>query len=294
MKKKYFYLGLIIFYFLITLVPNKLVYFSAYFISTFFFYLATKNIRVSLLYSLILSLFSDVGLASSWFLMEPKELNLGSGYMITPTTILLFLLLVFSFTKKPKSFHVADIFVLFLFLWSVINFLLFPYSNVLYGILSLGEIVLLYYFLRIHLTKNLFVSVGYLFISMLFFQTFLGTLQLFLRRPVGLLIEAVTFANPFGVTASENENLFRLTGTFGHPNFFASFLLISLPFLFFSPVKNKLFTILKFLALTALFFTYSRAAWGIILFLFILWLASQKNILLKIISRASCPLQPGQ
>lgn len=261
MKKTHFYLGLVIFYLLSFFSPNKIIYFSTYFVSTCFFYLSTKNIRLSLLFSLILSLFSDAGLGGSLFLMEPQDINLGSGWWFSPTTLLLLCLLPLSLRNKIKKIYPADVMIFLFFLWNTILLFFFPNLNVLYGIVSLGELMIAYILLRIYLSAENFEPLKEVFISMLIFQSVVGIVQLILQRPIGILSEASLFMNPYGLTTPEESNIFRVIGTFSHPNNFAAVLLSIIPFLFFTKFKNKVLRYLFILPLIVLFFTYSRAAW---------------------------------
>lgn len=274
MSKKYFILTLLLFYFIIFFSPNKIIYFGAYFISTFMFYLASKNIRLSLLYSLILSFFSDVGLAGSLFLMEPKELNLGSGLWISPTTILALILLPMSLRKKIQSVKKTDLFVIIFLVWNIFVFLNHPYTNVLYGIIKLGEILLTYNILRIYISKEALPNISFLLISILFFQSLLGGLQFLFQRNLGILLESSNLAYPFGLATVEERSLFRISGTFGHANMFAVVIITLLPFLFI--YNNYLIDFIKIIAAVILVFTYSRSAWMIGFPLFIL--LSFKNI----------------
>ncbi|OGG26953.1 hypothetical protein A2960_02290 [Candidatus Gottesmanbacteria bacterium RIFCSPLOWO2_01_FULL_39_12b] len=280
LNKIYFFLGLVIFYLVCIISPNKPVYFSAYIISTFFFYLSSKNIRLSLVYSLILSLFSEIGVGASWFIMEPKEFNLGAGFWVSPTTILILILLPLSLSRKIKKVKVSDFVLLLFFLWNIVSFLVYPYNNVFYGVLRLTETMIVYYLVRIYITKENSNNLSPLLISMLLFQIITGSLQFFQKRPLGLLAESVTVDNPLGITAIEEESLFRLTGTFGHPNFLASFLLTVIPFVWFYPLKNKYINLIGITSLLILFFTYSRAAWiitGMLLVPMIISLYNQKK-----------------
>lgn len=272
MNKKYLFLGLIFFYLILSFSPHKLVYFGAYLVTVFFFYLSTKDLRMSFFYFLILSLFSDVGLAGSLFLVEPEELNFGSGYWISPMTVILVCLIPLSFNQKIKSLKFTDFIILAFFLWSLMGFFYFPYNSVLYGIFSLGEIVLLYFILRMYLTKENLKDVSRIIISMIIFQSIIGLIQFFLKRPIGILAESSTFLSPFGLVTAEDVNLYRFTGTFAHPNNFAASLLAILPFLFLAKVKNHRLLILYLIPLFVLFFTYSRAAWAIFIIIFILTL----------------------
>lgn len=260
MNKK-FLVGLFIFYILIAFSPNKIIYFSAYFISALFFYVSTRNIRISLFYTLILSVFSEIGLAGSWFLMDPKELNLGSGYWISPLTVIMAALIPLTFGHFKIRYRKADLIILLFFIWNTVNFILFPYTNALYGLINLGEMVLFYFLSRVYLSKENLSDVAILLMSMLVFQTGIGLLQWLFQRPLGLVAESVLVSNQFGITASEDTSLFRITGTLGHPNLLASFFLSFIPFQIFSGKKRKFKYLTLFLSFIALFFTYSRAAW---------------------------------
>ncbi len=262
-NKKYFYIGLFIFYLLIFFSPFKIIHFAAYLISTFFFYSFSKDIKVSLLYTLILSLFSDIGLGSSFFKMEPAELNLGSGYWFTPMTFLILGLLPFAIIKKLPSIKFADISVVLFFIYSIIGLQFFPYDSVLFGIISLGEVLLAYFLLRTFISEENINHITTIVISMLIFQAILGGFQLLLQRPLSILSESSTFIAPYGLTTPEDVNLYRIAGTFVHPNNLAAFILTVLPFIFLYKIKDRRFSLLKILPMIILFFTYSRASWAI-------------------------------
>ncbi len=261
LKKKYFYLGLVVFYLIILLSPNKLIYFSAFFISTFIFYLHTRNVRSSLLFALILSVFSDVNIASSWFIMQPKELNLDSGYWISPLTFLILALLPFSIIVKKFTVKLPDVSIILFLLWLALGFILNPHINVFYGLILLTELILAYFILRLNLKRVDFPDIVILFISMLIFQLVIGLPQLVLKRPLGLTAEVETGVSPYGTLAAEGENLYRLSGTFWHPNFFASYLIAFLPFVFFAKTKYPLFdNLFRILISVVIIFTQSRLA----------------------------------
>ena len=285
----YFFLGLVIFYLIIFLSPNKIIYFSAYFISTIFFYLSTKNLWISLLFSLILSLFSDVGLGASLFLMQPEELRLGSGWFISPMTVLLFCLLPFSLKKEHLSKNKIDLIVLLFLLWNIFSFVIYPYQNVLYGVIFLSELILLYYVLRVNIKRENLSSIIHILISLLIFQIGLGFVQFLLGRPIGIIAEGIGVSTPYGFTTIEDRNIFRITGTFAHPNFFASFLLITIPFIILYKTKYSVFSFLKIFSVLAVIFTYSRAAWIIFTILAFLMLGTAKfyqNIRKKLVSKS--------
>lgn len=282
-KARYFFLGLILFYLIIFFSPNKPIYFSAYFVATFFFYLSSKDIRQSLLLSLILSLFSDMGLAGSLTLIEPKRLNLGSGYLFSPMTVLVLMLLPFSLTRKIKEVNIADIVMLLFLVWNTVSLIIFPNSTVLYGIMSLGEMILVYYLLRIYIAQIPQTRIISILISMVLFQAAAAFLQVIFKRPLGLTAEAVIFEHPLGFTTVEEEDLFRVTGTFGHPNIFASFLLSIIPFLLLYSPKSVFFNILKLSSIVILFFTYSRAAWFIFILVILYYFLRNKDIVMRMV-----------
>ncbi|OGF99135.1 hypothetical protein A2Y99_02885 [Candidatus Gottesmanbacteria bacterium RBG_13_37_7] len=268
MKRSYFFIGLAIFYLIIFFAPNKPVYFGAYFVSTFFFYLSNKNLRTSFLYSLILSIFSEIGLAGSLFLMEPNSLNMGSGWWISPMTLILIIMIPFSFNKQLSRIHTADVFVLLFFIWSIINLIIYSYTNVFLGILTLTECIIAYYLLRIYLSKTDLQIVVVLLLSILLFQSIIGIIQWRAQRPLGITAEPVMIDRSSGFTTVEEENLFRITGTTGHPNILASTLLVLSPFLFISKKNNRLNILFRILVFFALFFTFSRVAWAIFIICF--------------------------
>jgi len=289
-KSIYFYLGLILFYLIIFFAPNKPIYFSAYFIAILFFYLETRSIRISLLYSLILSFFSDIGLAGSLFILYPEFLDFGSGYIISPLTVNVLLLLPFSFFQKFKSKRLADRIIFLFFILNLIFFAFFPEYNIFLGILIIGELLLAYYFFRIYISKNNFKQITSLFISILFFESIIALIQLVLRRNIGLTAETSSFTYPFGLTTAEDVNVYRVTGTYGHANFLGSFIVTIFPFLLLYNFRFPIFNILKVIPIIALVFTYSRSAWVVFLFTIFIHLSRTKKFRLsKLITRARLP-----
>lgn len=279
MQKKYFYIGLILFFLIAFLSPNKITYFGAYLVCTFFFYLASKKITESLIYSLILSLFFDTSIGASLFAMQPSEWNLGSGYAITPTTLILLSLIPFSFNKSFSKLKAPDIIIAVFYCISVFNVFLFPYPNAFFGLIGISEFVLLYYILRIHLKEKQFDFIKIILISLLCFQITVATIQIVRGSSAGFLVESSNADRPYGYTASEDQNIFRVTGTFGHPNFLASFLLIGASFVLFSPSSSILYLGLGALDLAVLIFTSSRAAWFIFMLIVAFWIWYQLKIL---------------
>lgn len=244
---------------MVFLSPNKPILFASHFVVAFFFYLATKNIRISLFYTFILSLFSDVSLGKSIFLLEYGDKNFGSGYGITPLTLMVLSLLFLSWKRRMKLIRAPDILLLLFFLWNVIILIIWPYENVLFGIINLGEILLVYYLIRIYVRKENLIDISYLLISMLLFQSILGGLQILSQGNLGILAESSSLAYPFGITAVEERTILRITGTFGHANMFGVVIITLLPFLFF--LGRQMFVFVSLLSLISLIFTFSRSAW---------------------------------
>ena len=252
--------GLAVFYIIQFFAPNKPVYFLSYFAVLPFFYNLTKDISKSLVYSLILSIFSEVGIGSSLFVMEPLYVNPDPGWMISPMTILILITFPFIFQKKVKV-RLPDLLILFFLLWSVVTLFFNPYENVLYGIIRTGEVILVYFILRIMLKSRDTAFIYYLLLSILGFLVLLGGLQFILQRNIGIIAESVNITYPYGLTAVEDINLFRITGLSGHANLFAIDLITLLPFTIYS--ANLMIVILSGLGFLAFIFTHSRAAWAI-------------------------------
>jgi len=255
---KYFFIGLILFYLLQWFSPNKPIYFASYALLAFFFYLASKDIVRSLAYTLILSLFSETTFASSLFKLDP---DIGAGYFITPFTVVTFLLLVSSIRRTTVAVSSIDWLAVAFLLWNSFLFFLRPHPNTLYGIMSLGEMTIAFLLLRISLGKKDLFVLPVLLVSMLLFQLAVGLVQFLAGGNIGLLAESVSIEFPFGLTAIEEEQLYRISGISGHPNMFAVSLLTLVPYLFL--YRNWIFQIVKFLWVIVIFATYSRLAWVI-------------------------------
>src|SRR3989338_4094247 len=265
-----FLASLLIFFTLIILTPNKIIYFSAYPAAVLLFYLSVQDLRRSLLYAMILAVFSDVYLGAGLFGLEGAGFNMGSGWWISPVTILLPAMLLFSLKDKLTK-NLADIFLLLFFSWSALIFIVNTDQNSFYGLIALAESILLYFLFRLNLKKEDRPYLTALFLTILLFQTFIGLWQFYLGRPIGLIAESIIADNPSGITTSENIRLFRISGTFGHPNVLAAFLLTMYPFLnLFKTIKFWANTF-KFMVILAFIFTFSRLAWIVLLIVHILF-----------------------
>lgn len=265
-----FLTSLLLFFTLIILAPNKIIYFGAYPAAVLLFYLSLHDLRRSVLFSMILAVFSDVYLGAGLFRLEPTGFNMGSGWWISPITILLPSMILLSLKIKLKK-NPADIFLLLFFGWSALAFTFNADQNSFYGLIALAESVLLYFLFRLNLEKEDQPYLTALFLTILLFQTFIGLWQFYLGRPIGLIAESIIADNPAGITTSENIRLFRITGTFGHPNVLAAFLLALYPFLdLFKTIKFWANTF-KFSVILAFIFTFSRLAWFVLLIVHILF-----------------------
>ena len=255
-KIKFIVIGLIIFYLIQWFAPNKPIYFASYGIIIYFSYLATKSVIRSIVYTLILSFFSETSLAASLFKLEP---DIGSGYFISALTILSFLLLIASFGKTKSTIHWTDWIALGFLLWNVVLFFLQPHSNSLFGILTLGEMTITYFLLRSTLDVNDLKVIPLLLSSMLIFQSIVASIQFLTQGNVGILAESANVDFPFGLTATEEEELFRSSGASYHANTLAMLLIILIPYLY--SFKSTFTNIIKFVWIFVLFTTYSRIAW---------------------------------
>lgn len=288
-NNKLFYFSLILFYLTVYFGPGKPFYFLTYFISALLFYLSFHNLALSLIYSLILALFFDIGLAARYFLLEPQFFDLGSGYLISPMTIITLFLLLISLKKRFTKHHLADK-VIFLFLaWCLIFFIFFPQPNIFYGLLSLVEIIIIFYLFRLYFQKINLPVINTIIISLVVYQIFLSIVQTVNYGLTGIIAETINLDNPFSITAIEDENLSRISGSFGHPNFLAAFIVTLLPlFIYFFPGKSN-HQWGKTVIFFPLFFTFSRIAWLISLILtpYLIWIGRLKKLNIFTVKKVS-------
>jgi len=252
---------LTVFFLLVFFSPSKIFYFSSFLILAGFLSYKLKNTVKGLTYALIVSLFLDVGIGYSYFKMEP---DLGSLYAVKPATMLALGLVPLAILKTKMKFQKTDIAAVAFFIWLAISFFYLPYSNIFYGIIQIFEALLIYLLLRANLESDDIKNIKLLMIATIFFQLSVAYLQFILKRNAGFISEGSTYSNPFGLATYENENLFRVSGTFDHPNIFAAIIVSLFPFL---ALLKPNFWLLLFFGLP-LFFSYSRlawAAWGILL-----------------------------
>ena len=116
-----------------------------------------------------------------------------------------------------------------------------------------------YFLLRSTLDVNDLKVIPLLLSSMLIFQSIVASIQFLTQGNVGILAESANVDFPFGLTATEEEELFRSSGASYHANTLAMLLIILIPYLY--SFKSTFTNIIKFVWIFVLFTTYSRIAW---------------------------------
>lgn len=282
-------IGLFVVFVLQFLIGSKLFYFFTYLLLALIFYIYSGNVNKSLIYSLIIAFFSESGIGSSLFRMEPLFINSDSGWMVSPITMLITILFPLTLLTKRNIFRVyfTDYAVILFLFTNFIILLFYPYAeNILYALIGLVELTVAYFLLRLNLTKEDLRIIPILLISILIYNSFLGLLQFSFGRNIGQNIEIVNYIYPYGLTAAEDENIFRVTGTAGHANLFAITIVTLLPFILLS--KKYTFFILGFVYLV-LILTFSRLAWliGGVLTFFMTYIYIKSKNWLKITNKIS-------
>ena len=282
---------LVVFYSFQFFFSSKMFYFLSFFILAFFLWRATRNLTKSLSYALVLALFSEIGLAGSLFVMEPRQLNPDIGWWISPISLIVLCLLPLSLANRlVKKIKITDLLVAAFLFWNSLVIVFYPFSqNVLYSVFGLTELTAAYFLLRINLSKEDLKPVVYLIVSALLFQSFLGGLQASYGRNVGSVVEPVNLISPYGLTTIESDDLFRVTGGSGHANLFAVNLVTLMPFLFM--LKIMIIPLLIVIPLMLLL-TFSRLAWAIggIIFLSMIVIFKKKQVIkLKYLLAFSLP-----
>ena len=261
----YVIIGLIFFYSSQFFIHGKLLYFLSYFILIFFFYYALKKINLVILLTLVVSLFFEVGLANRWFILQPTQLNMGSGWWISPKTFLFLSLLLLTFKNRKLLNHFkiksSDVMLALFFFWAIFSFFFQTNINFFIGIFQLFEMVIIYYLLRLHLSDQNLGMVIFILFSQVIFQSFISFGQLIYKRPLGLIIESTLVKDPFLLTTVEGTNIFRLTGTFGHPNMLAAFMISLAPFVILFRPASFIYGLIDLLIFLIIFYTYSRISW---------------------------------
>lgn len=186
------------------------------------------------------------------------------------------MLLAVSFNRNANSVKRIDVFAVLFLLWNAFLLFIRPHPNSLFGVLSLGEMTVAYLLLRNNLKKEDLNSIPILLSSMLVFQLTVGVLQFITGGTVGILAESVSIEYPYGLTAVEEEQLFRVSGTAGHANMFAVSLIALVPYLF--SFRSTVVQVIKIVWGLVLFATFSRLAWVVAGFEFIFLSVAQIDI----------------
>lgn len=263
--------GLILFFLSLLFITNKPMYFLAYFFAGGIFYLGGILINDIILYLLILSIFFDTGIGARLFILEPAFFNMGSGWFFSAMTffVLLYLLvtmlLINSGSTLKQKFKLPDLFIAIFAIWNGITFLIQPNINSFYGVIALFEIILVFYLIRIHMTRSKIKFINVLIISSVLFQCLISSGQFIRQKPLGLVVEPILAESVQKLSLIEGSEIFRVTGTFGHPNMLAAFLIAFAPFLLLSGVSGYLFVLLSIVLLLTVFLSYSRTSWLIII-----------------------------
>ena len=126
---------------------------------------------------------------------------------------------------------------------------------------QLFESLLFYFLLRLNLKTEHFNILTVIFLSLILFQSAVSFAQLFNKRPLGIISETALIESPYSLTTVEGAKTFRITGTFGHPNMLAAFLISLAPFLILTRPFSLLYFSADLLLFILVFLTYSRISW---------------------------------
>ena len=266
-KLKYFIWGLVFFYSALLFTKSKPLYFLSYIFTGLIFYRGGIGLVGTIIYLLSLSVFFDVGIAGRWFILEPEHINLGSGWWFSAMTGLSLFLVFLTFFKKGEKAQPTervrspDIFILLFLTWNGLSFISNMNVNSFFGMIQLTEYTVIFILLRLHLTGNKIKYLALLIISMVFFQSAISIGQYILKRPVGLIVEPLIQESVQTLSIIEGAELYRVTGSFGHPNMLAAFLIAASPFIFALNISSVLFILFNIIIFLIIFLTYSRISW---------------------------------
>lgn len=288
-EPKFFFLtlGLSVFYLLQFFIRTKPLYFLSYIILSLILYIGINKISEVLLYLLVISIFFDVGLGGRLFLLEPQFLNMGSGWWITASTVILFPLLVLThFLKNKKQNHnlkirSTDLLMVLFLVWNCISFLFTSNINSLFGLIQLFETVAIYLIFRIFINKTNIKYLILIIISMILFQSTIAVNQFLNKNPIGIIIEPVSQYFFQQVDNIESFQIFRSSGTFGHANMLGAFFVAFAPFLMFFKYSSLLIFLFNLLIIFSTILTYSRISWFFLVIEFILVTAWKKSLIIS-------------
>ena len=131
---------------------------------------------------------------------------------------------------------------------------------------GLSEMVVIYFSLKYYFQRvaNLTYSVMIIFVSILFFESFLALQQFIFSAPLGKNFEAMFNIEQFGAAPDELIFSFRPLGTLSHANDLGLFIASLMPILFYLLLNKNSPSIIPisfFTGLIVLFLTLSRSAW---------------------------------
>ena len=287
-----FYSLFIPFYFITYFNINKYTLIALIITVIFVVYRKTDNAIISLWAGSLAMLPFNRGFDWS-FLVVPKYEWGGNQdvvyfYSLTFSQILLLLTLIRTLKDPHKEkFNFKDIkfknnfylIILSIFILNLFMPISYAPDKVVFFLSILGFVFPILYFVTGVLLKNVknwLKVTKQAFVSVILFEGIWAILQQFKYGPLGRGLEEASSATLFGVFASENPGLFRSSGTFHHPNFLASFLIILLPipiYILFSKsqkISTKKISVLATVsAIFGILLSFSRAVW-ILLFIFTL------------------------
>ena len=207
-----------------------------------------------------------------------------------------FLLVLLAGLSVPKIYqrHSRSLLLFCIFLTFCLVQVVLPQfdTHVVLGLIRMLYLFLLFLFARYSLLraankKNLRTVVA----GWLLFFGVIGSLQFLLGHNLGLYLEEGGVIAPFGYSTNESSFLYRVSGTLGHPTFFASWLSLLLPIGLgkLAVAAKKQVKIISGMSIAAgvlaLFATYSRSGWialGVTGALFVGFFARKKKILLLV------------
>jgi len=188
------------------------------------------------------------------------------------TTFILSIPEIARFIKKSNSKFLNNnlwIINVLLLLTIISTVLSSDYVLSFFGLLRIIQSLLLLLVSLIFVQKK--KNIDYLFLSIFslaIYTGFVGILQNINQGPLGWFLEEATYLGS-GFFTSDGERLYRASGLFGHPTFYASFMSILLPVLIGYLLKNYkqsqtkiFFYVIGIISLVlGTILTYSRSSW---------------------------------
>lgn len=193
-------------------------------------------------------------------------------FSFSPFLISVLLLSLLSIKNIPEKIKIPDIFLLLFLFWGLGSFVILNTNEiVLDGLFWLVISVLFYSLSKIYLRDpEVKKTVVLILISFLIWESCITIFQFFLQKPIGLFIEEGTNIHPFGKLAEEVQTLYRASGSMAEPTWLARFLTILLPLILFKldtiiSLSSTARFVIAFLAIIAIFVSFTRTSWLITL-----------------------------